>query len=148
MVHDQFICRFGIPLAIHTDQARDFTGKVMGGLCRALRIDKTRTCPWNPRSDGQCERFNRTIETMLRQTVSPDQTDWDLLLPALCAAYRATRHESTGESPNMMMLGRELPMPAEVAFGRPGGSTIRSPTFYVGDLMDRWAGPITLLSPA
>ena len=40
--------------------------------------------------------------------------DWDELLPYATSAYRSTPQESTGETPNMMMLGRELRLPIEL----------------------------------
>jgi hypothetical protein len=45
------------------------------------------------------------------------QRKWDENLWCLAAAYRATPHETTGLSPNMMMLGREVRLPAEILFG-------------------------------
>ncbi len=35
----------------------------------------------------------------------------------LAAAYRASQHESTGMTPNLLMLGREARLPAELVFG-------------------------------
>ena len=114
-----FFTRFGLPLMIHTDQGRDFQSELFTEMNLLFEIDQTRTSVWHPQSDGQCERFNRTLETMLRQVVAEDQSDWDVYLPHLTAAYRATRHSSTGYTPNMLMLGRELPMPLELEFSRP-----------------------------
>ena len=116
---EHFFTRFGLPMMIHTDQGRDFQSELFTEMNALLEIDQTRTSVWHPQSDGQCERFNRTLETMLRQVVSEDQKDWDQYIPHLTAAYRATRHSSTGCTPNMLMLGRELPMPLELEFGRP-----------------------------
>ena len=41
----------------------------------------------------------------------------DKHLGCLTGAYWATIHESTGLTPNLMMLGRENCIPAEVMFG-------------------------------
>lgn len=37
--------------------------------------------------------------------------DWDESIPFVMMAYRASQHESTGYSPNMLMLGREVATP-------------------------------------
>ena len=82
------------------------------------------------------ERFNRTLGTLLRQVTSAHQKDWDQYLDLLTMAYRSTVHESTGYTPNCMMLGRELPMPTHLLVKTPedqapGGSD------YVCQLQDR-----------
>ena len=106
-----FFTRFGMPERIHSDQGRDFQSCLFKELCELLEIEKTTTTPWHPQSDGMVERFNRTIETLLRQCVEENQLDWDIQLPFCCAAYRSALHSTTGHTPNTMMLGRELPMP-------------------------------------
>ena len=114
VVVEGFIGRFGIPSTIHTDQGRDFESNLFRDMCQRLEIEKTRTTPWHPQSDGMVERFNRTLETMLRQTIQTNQSDWDLQAPICCMAYRASVNETTKQTPNMLMLGRELPMPSHL----------------------------------
>ncbi len=48
------------------------------------------------------------------QSYIKDQRAWDLNLGCLAGAYRTTIHESTGFSPNMLMLGRDVYMPGDV----------------------------------
>ena len=86
----------------------------MKEICRFLGIDKTRTTPFHPQSDGQVERFKRTLVEMLRAKVHDDQTDWDTHLTSCLMAYISSVHESTGETPNQLMLGREVEMPLDV----------------------------------
>ena len=59
------------------------------------------------------------MNTMLAKVVSTSQRDWDQYLPSVMGAYRASRHESTGFSPNFMMLGRENLSPLDVILGVP-----------------------------
>lgn len=47
------------------------------------------------------------------------QKDWDEKLPFAMLAYRSAVQESTGESPAMMMLGREVQVPVHVLIDRP-----------------------------
>ena len=113
LVND-FICCFGVPRELHSDQGRNFESKVFAEICKLLDIEKTRTTPLHPQSDGQVERFNRTLVEMLRGKIKEDQKDWDLQLPACMMAYRSAVHESTGVSPNLLMLGREMEVPLDV----------------------------------
>jgi hypothetical protein len=80
-----------------------------------LGVIKTRTTPYRPQSDGQTERFNRTLLAALSK-MSPQQEDWDLLVPLVCLYYRATVHAATGVTPALLMLGRELRLPVDLVF--------------------------------
>ncbi|XP_033759660.1 uncharacterized protein LOC117341909 [Pecten maximus] len=65
------------------------------------------------------ERFNKTLVTMLSAFVNNHQTDWDEHLPYVMMAYRSTEHETTGNSPNAMMLGRETSTPLDIQYEMP-----------------------------
>ena len=38
----EFICRYGLPLQIHTDQGAQFTSSIFTEMCKRLHISKTR----------------------------------------------------------------------------------------------------------
>jgi hypothetical protein len=63
--------------------------------------------------------MNRTIEAMLSMFISPGQRDWDDVLPYVMMAYRSAVQETTGYSPNQMMLGREAELPIDIVMGHP-----------------------------
>ena len=110
------ISRFGCPVSLHSDQGRAFESDLMKELCKLLQIRKTRSSPRNPKCNGAVERFNKTLVCMIRAFIKDEETEWDLNLNLLAAAYRATPCESTGLSPNMLMLGREANLPLDLIF--------------------------------
>ena len=76
VVIDNFISRFGIPVHIHTDQGANFTSALFHEICKLLEIAKTRTTPYPPCSNGQVERYNRTLLQLIRCHLK-DNTRWD-----------------------------------------------------------------------
>ena len=112
----QFFLRLGFPRIIHSDQAPEFISELMQELCQFLEIHQSKTCPYRPQSDGLVERFNRTLIDMLSKFCGERCDDWDDHLPYLLCAYRATINESTGMSPNLMMLGHEATLPIVLMF--------------------------------
>jgi hypothetical protein len=110
---------FGMPRQLHSDQGRNFESGLFAELNKLLGVEKTRTTPYRPQSDGMVERFNRTIQQMLKAFVNENRNDWDDHLPYLTMAYRASVHDSTGCTPQLLMLGREVRMPIDIMFGPP-----------------------------
>jgi transposase InsO family protein len=116
---DHFVTIFGVPRQLHTDQGSQFESKLFQAVCKLLGIDKTRTTPYWPQSDGLVERCNATLEAMLSKVVSSHQKDWDVFLQPLMMAYRSSAHDTTGYSPNMLMFGEELTLPIHLLVGPP-----------------------------
>ncbi|CAG2204371.1 unnamed protein product [Mytilus edulis] len=112
---------FGSPLQLHSDQGRSFEAKLFQDLCDLLKIDKTRSNGQHPQSNGSVERFNRTLLSMLTFYCQNDQRNWDEILPQVMMAYRSSVHASTGQTPNMMMFGRNIFLPMEAVIPRPEG---------------------------
>lgn len=107
-------------------------------MCEQLRITKTRTTPLYPQSDGLVERFNRTLAGQLFLMTSKHQLDWDLHLPLVLMSCRSAVQDSTSCTPALLMLGKELRTPAQLAFGHPP-DTLATPAKldYARRLQDR-----------
>lgn len=81
-----------------------------------MHVKKNYSTPYNPQSNGMAEQFNRTLEAMLSSCVNQNHTDWDKQLPYLMMAYRSAEHDTTGFSPNYLMLGREATTPLDLVY--------------------------------
>ena len=137
VILNEVIAQFGCPLSLHSNQGKNYESKVFAELCQLLEIWKTRTSPGNPRCNGQVECFNRTLLKMIKAYLKGEQRNWDKHLECLAAAYRGTRYESTGLLQNLMMLGRETRMLAEVMCGQHTQGANETYGEYVHKLKER-----------
>ena len=130
VLYDNFFMHYGFPAKLHSDQGRQFEGKVIAALCDLAGIEKTRTSPYHPMGNGLTERFNRTLINMLG-TLDPDQkSDWKKYIPSLVHAYNCTRHDSTGFSPYELMFNRQPRLPVDLLLGsEPPQSSIAYSSF-------------------
>ena len=90
-----FICRYGSPDFLHTDQGKNFESTLISDLCKLLSIVKARTTPYHPQSDGMIERFNRTLLGMLSSGILEEERNWEQILQAVMMAYRSSVHKAT-----------------------------------------------------
>ena len=116
---DQVLSRFGCCRYFHSDQGSNFESQVMAEVSRLFGVTKTHTTSYHPRGDGMVERGNRTLEAMLSMWTNTPQDDWDEHLPLLAMAYRSAPHSTTGATPNMLNLGREVTLPVDLLMAAP-----------------------------
>ena len=123
---DEFFFRFSPPEQLHSDQGRNFESAVIAEACKLLGVDKSRTTPYHPQSDGLVERFNRTLLNMLATAVTEQPFEWEQHLRRLCFAYNTSVHPTTGYSPFALMFGRKARVPMDIILGTapPPGQTI------------------------
>lgn len=122
----EWFYRFGVPARIHSDQGRNFESLLIQQLCSFYGIQKTHTTPYHPQENGQCERFNRTLHGLLQALPPAKKLDWPTYLPHVLFSYNTTIHQTTGESPYLLMFGQEPKLPVDFLLGRiqePTGGT-------------------------
>jgi hypothetical protein len=113
VIFDRWVCQWGAPGQLHSDQGSNFESNVVLELCKLLQIDKTRTTAYHPEGNGLVERTNRTIKNLLKAMVD-DNRQWDRTLSKAIMVYRCTVHSSTRQSPHFLWTGREMRIPCDL----------------------------------
>ncbi|MCP3665484.1 MAG: transposase family protein [Gammaproteobacteria bacterium] len=108
---DLFIAIFGCPAEIRTDRGSQFTRATFTKWMRGLG-NKHVLLPVHKAQSNPVERLHRTIQMMLRTTMEPGDTQWQVLLPGLAMAYNSKINVSDGVTP--AFLGHELAMPVDL----------------------------------
>jgi len=100
--------RFAKPEQLHSDQGQQFESELIAEGCHLLQIEKTRTTPYHPQSDGLVERFNRTLLDMLSTCAKNHPFEWEDHIRKVCMAYNTSMQASIGYTPFYLMLGRQV----------------------------------------
>ena len=111
---EEIVSRHGIPTEILSDRGKAFLSSLMKEIVKLLGIQQTNTTAYHLQMDGLVERFNRTLTTMLAKTTK-NGCNWDKHLPYVLFAYRASKQQSTQESPFFLLYGRDPRLPTEAA---------------------------------
>ena len=104
-----WVFKYGTPRHMTLDNAQYFTSKFFQAVCRHLGVSNKYVTTYHPQSNGQVERFNRTIAAMLRNYVNDHQDDWDKYAETLTYAYNNHVHRSTKTTPFELVLSRPPP---------------------------------------
>ena len=72
LLWNNFIVHYGFLTKIISDQGCNFDSELIANLCQVAGVQKLRTSPYHPQTNGQCEQFNCTLLNMLG-TLTPEQ---------------------------------------------------------------------------
>ena len=61
VLYNEYFSVFGFPHRLMSDQAPEFSGKVIAALCNLLGVAKIHTSPYHPQSNGAVERAHQTM---------------------------------------------------------------------------------------
>jgi RNase H-like domain found in reverse transcriptase/Reverse transcriptase (RNA-dependent DNA polymerase)/Integrase zinc binding domain/Chromo (CHRromatin Organisation MOdifier) domain/Retroviral aspartyl protease len=132
----------GMPTTIVSDRDTKFTSRFWKELHRLMDTKLAMSTAFHPQTDGQTERANQTLESILRAFVNQRQSNWDLLLSSAEFAYNNATNASTGYSPFFLNSGIHPRVPSSLL--QPQSST--NPT--VQEFLDEQSSTLILAKEA
>lgn len=74
-------------------------------------IHHAKITPYHPQENRAVEAFNKFLEHALTKVCNFDHSDWDVCIPSVLWAYRATYKKLTRKTLFCMVYGKEAIMP-------------------------------------
>jgi transposase InsO family protein len=112
-MYENIITRFGCPKILVSDRGTHFLNDLIREMTNRFQIDHRKTTPYHPQTNGQTERVNGILVSILRKTVIDSKRDWDVKLTAALWAYRTTYKVTTHATPFSLVYGLEATLPIE-----------------------------------
>ncbi|KAJ9521405.1 hypothetical protein QJQ45_001211 [Haematococcus lacustris] len=109
---DNVFKHHGVPREIISDRGSHFTNHFWASIMTILGVKECKSSAYHPQSDGQTERYNRTLEEMLRHYISPAQSDWPFFLSLAEFAVNNSWQESIQSTPFLVNTGQSPLTPA------------------------------------
>jgi hypothetical protein len=108
----QWICRYGIPSQIVSDNGTQYSNELVTKLCQLFEIDQSLIQAYSHEENAIVERANKEVGRHLRAIVHDRKIldDWSPMLPLVQRIMNSQIHESIGVSPLQLMYGNSLDM--------------------------------------
>lgn len=111
---DNWICRFGSPIQIVTDQGQNFESKLFSSLNEIMGTKLKHTTSYHPQCNGVIERWHRTLKNALTcRLISNDNKQWTRELPAVLLGLRTALKSDLHASPAEFVYGTNLRLPGD-----------------------------------
>ena len=116
VLYNNFFSVFGFPQKLISDQGTEFTVDVIAAMCKLLGIEKIRTTPYHPQTNGSAERVHQTLQRMISKLDPEKRRKWPEHIGSVLIAYNSTRSQVTGYSPYFLMFGWRPQLPVDLLF--------------------------------
>lgn len=100
----------GIPADVVSDRGPQFTSAVWKAFCQALGASVSLSSGYHPQTNGQTERANQHLESVLRCVAATNPSSWSSFLPWAEYANNSQASAATGITPFEASLGYLPPL--------------------------------------
>ena len=116
-IYNDVILKYGFPARIHHDQGAEFENHLFCQLESICGIKHSHMMtPYHPERNGQVERFNSTLLSMLRTLPEGKKSHWSDHVSKAVHAYNCTKNKATGYSPFYLLFGHSPHLPIDFIF--------------------------------
>ena len=116
VLYNNYFSMFGFPQHLMSDQGTEFCGKVIAVMCSLLGVEKIRTTPYHPQTNGSAERAHQTLQRMIGKLDLEKRRKWPAHIGSIIIAYNSTRSLVTGYSLYYLMFGWRPRLPIDLLF--------------------------------
>ena len=116
VLYNNYFSVFDFPQHLMSDQGTEFCGKVIVAMCSLLGVEKIRTTPYHPQTNGSAERVHQTLQRMIGKLDLEKRKKWPAHIGSIIIAYNSTRSLVTGYSPYYLMFGWRPWLPIDLLF--------------------------------
>ena len=113
VLYNNYFSVFGFPQCLMSDQGTEFCGKVIAVMCSLLGIEKIRTTPYHPQTNGSAERVHQMLQCMIGKLDPEKRQKRPAHIGSIIIAYNSL---VTGYSPYYLMFGRRPRLPIDLLF--------------------------------
>lgn len=110
-----YICIFGTPQIIVTDQGTNFISALFQNMCKLLKIKRLTSTAYHPQTIGALERWHRPLAEYLRNYIDKDPLNWDAWIPYAMFVYNSTPHSTHGFMPFELVFGSKPNLPLSIS---------------------------------
>ena len=100
-------CTFGGSARILMDNGTEFKNEEMDELCRQLDIKRVYSPVYTPEANGRLEAWHHFFKACIAKHIWGNAAEWDEVIPLAAAAYNFFPCQAAGESPFVLMFGRD-----------------------------------------
>ena len=111
---ESLTCLIGPPRLLTSDNGGEFVSELLTKMCEVKGARKKTSVAYRPQSQGNVERFNRTLIQALRKRLIQYGRSWTDHLQYVEWSYNTTPRSNDKMSPYLLMYGREPPLPTFV----------------------------------
>ncbi|GFS65432.1 retrovirus-related Pol polyprotein from transposon opus [Nephila pilipes] len=108
--YEHWICRFGVPVTIITDQGRQFESQLFRKIAVIYGAKVGHTTPYHLLCNGKVKRLHRTLKGVIK---AHNNIKWTESLPTVLLGLRAALRPDVNHTISQMVYGTCIKLPGE-----------------------------------